>query len=58
MTEKKTTFEEEIKCPHCKKFLVVKKVRKVITEAVKAEYDEEVIVEKSTQKRLKDFSKK
>ena len=58
MTEKKVTFEEEIKCPHCKKFLIVKKERKTITEPEKGEYEEKVIVEKSTQKRLKDFSKK
>jgi len=58
MEEKKETFKEEIKCPYCKKFLIVKKVREMITEPVKAEYEDEVIVEKSTQKRLKDFSKK
>lgn len=52
MTEKKVTFEEEIKCPHCKKFLSVKKVRKIITESVKAEYEDKVIVEKSKQTRL------
>jgi len=52
MSEKKITFSEEIKCPHCKKFLAVKKVRKIITEAVKAEYKDEVIVEKSKQTRL------
>ena len=52
MVDKKITFSEEIKCPHCKKFLIVKKVRKIITEATKGEYEDEVIVEKSTQKRL------
>ncbi|GAH40253.1 unnamed protein product, partial [marine sediment metagenome] len=47
MTEKKITFETEIKCPHCKKFLIVKNEKTILTEAVKAEYEEKVVVEKS-----------
>ena len=58
MTENKIIFEEEIKCPHCKKFLVMKKVRDIILEPVKGEYKDRVVVEKSTQKRLKDYSKR
>ena len=37
MTEKKITFETEIKCPHCKKFLIVKNEKTILSEAVKAE---------------------
>lgn len=58
MEKKRIEFQEEIKCPHCKKFLIVKKVKTLVTEPVKAEYDEKIVVEKSTQKRLKDFPTK
>jgi len=58
MEKYKPIFEEEVKCPHCKKFLVIKKLREVIEEPVKGEYKDRVVVEKSTQKRLKDYSKR
>jgi len=55
MTEenKKTIFEEEIKCPHCKKMVVVRRIKKTIEEPVKGEYEEHTEIEKSKQARLK-----
>lgn len=53
MSERKTIFEEEIRCPHCKKYIDIKKIKKTITEAVKGEYEEKVVVRKSEQTRLK-----
>ena len=51
-TKRKTIFEDEILCPHCNKGVTLRRIRKVITEPVKGEYEEETIVEKSKQKRL------
>jgi len=53
MPEKKTIFEEEVRCPHCKKYIEVKKIRKTIAEAVKGEYEDKIVVNKSRQSRLK-----
>lgn len=53
MTEKKTIFAEEVKCPHCKKYLIIKKIKTTVEEPVKGEYQEKIVVEKSTQTRLK-----
>ena len=50
----KTEFEEEIRCPHCKEYIEVKKIKTLTNEPVKAEYDEKLIVRKSVQKRLKE----
>ena len=57
MSESKTkiVFDNEIACPHCNKNIVVKKIKKLLSEAVKAEYEEEVIVEKCKQKDLDGF---
>ena len=54
----KTTFERVIKCPYCEKELIVKNVKKLSNEPVKAEYDEELTVEKNTQQDLEDFKEK
>lgn len=48
----KIVFEEKVKCPFCKKRIIVKKTKKVITAAVPGEYDEKVTVEKDEQKTL------
>jgi len=55
MSEKKkvkTIFEEKIKCPHCKKRLVIKKQRKTVVPAEPAEFEERIIVEKDEQTTL------
>ncbi len=49
----KIVFEESFKCPHCKKKIIVKKKKTKISEAVAAEYNEEIIVEKDSQTTLK-----
>ena len=50
----KIVFTEKIVCPHCNKKIVVKKTKKLITAAEKAEYEEKVIVEKDSQKTLNE----
>ena len=50
--KRKIIFEDEISCPHCKKGVTLRRIRKVITEPIKGEYEEETIVEKSKQKKL------
>lgn len=53
MDKKKTLFEEEIKCAHCKKYIHITKTRKTTSPSVKAEYVDKITVEKSKQTRLK-----
>ena len=48
----KVIFSEKIKCPHCSKSILVKKTKKVVSEPVPAEYEEDVIVEKDNQTKL------
>lgn len=54
MTEKKpkVLFEEFIKCPHCKKKLIIKKTKKILEAAVPTETEEKVIVDKDSQTEL------
>ena len=53
-SDRKVIFTEEIKCPHCKKFIEVEKTKVTLTEAVKGEYEEFVVAKKSKQSRLKN----
>jgi len=56
--ETKVLFEENLECPHCKGKIVVRKERKVLEEAVKAEYEDSIKVIKDTQMKLDDWGKK
>jgi hypothetical protein len=51
MTDK-IVFDENIACGHCGKQNHVKKIRHIKTPAQKADYEEEIIVEKSNQTTL------
>ncbi len=51
-TKPTTVFEEPCKCPHCKKKIIIRKTKKVITPAEPAEYDIKVVVEKDAQTTL------
>jgi len=53
MSKTKEVFKEKIKCPHCKKKIVIRKTKKRISEPVPAEYEENVIAEKDSQTTLK-----
>ena len=55
--KRKVIFEDEIVCPHCKRGISFRRVKNVITEPVKGEYEEETIVEKSEQKTLMEDKK-
>ena len=48
----KMVFSERLMCPHCKKGIVVKKIKEIITAPVPGEYTEKVIVQKDTQTTL------
>lgn len=50
----KEVWKEKITCPYCKKKLIAKKTKKLITKAEPAEYEEKVCVEKDSQTTLKD----
>lgn len=50
--KEKITFSEEIKCPHCKKMITIKKQKTLVTPAEPAEYNEKLIVEKAVQTKL------
>ena len=52
MTENKIVFKDEIRCPHCRKYIEVKRVKEVVQEAVKGIYEETTVVKKSRQTRL------
>lgn len=52
--KKKITFTEEVECPWCEKHVVVTQTKERISEPVKAEYAEDVTVEKSEQTRLEE----
>jgi len=58
MTEKKDEpkiiLQEKAVCPNCKKRLLIKKTRKVVTPGIKAEYKETLSVENDTQKTIKE----
>lgn len=56
MAEKKPkkVFEVKVKCPFCKKGIIVKKTKKTIHPAEPAEYEEKVTAEKDSQTTLKD----
>ena len=56
--KKKIVFEQEIKCPNCRKHITVKKTKVMISEGIAAEYDEKITTELSKQTRLKDYKKK
>ena len=60
MAEKKpkTIFQEKIVCPHCKKRIIVKKTKKLLVAAEKAEYEEKVVVEKDSQTTLPEVKDK
>ena len=51
--EPKIVFEEKLKCPHCKKKIIVKKTRKMLVPSVAAEYEEKINIEKDFQETLK-----
>ena len=50
----KTVFTEKIVCPHCSKRIIVKKTKKLLIAAEKAEYEEKIVVEKDSQKTLEE----
>lgn len=52
MVKKETLFKVKVKCPHCKKLIEVKQVRVTVKEAVKGEFKDNTVVEKSEQKTL------
>ena len=52
---RKVTFETVIACPHCNKNITIRNERTLTNEPVKAEYDEDVVVEKNLQKGLGDY---
>lgn len=54
MGEKKTLFKVKVKCPHCKKLIEVKQVRETVKEAVKGEFKDNTVAEKSEQKTLNE----
>lgn len=56
--KKDVKFEDKIRCPHCGKRQIVKRIRRVIVEPTKGEYEEETIVKKDPQKTLKESTKK
>jgi hypothetical protein len=45
--KEKIVFDETINCAHCGKPNQVKKLRRLVGAAVKAEYQERVVVEKA-----------
>lgn len=53
MDKSKTLFKDEKKCPYCHKWILIKRTKKVISKAVKGEYEEKTEVSKSEQTRLK-----
>lgn len=53
MTDK-TIFQDKAQCPHCKKLVEMKVVKKIISEPVKGEYETVLEVGKSTQKTLEE----
>ena len=55
--KKKVLFTEKMKCPYCKKKILVKKTKKLIEPAVPAEYEEKVFAEKDSQKTLNEIKK-
>ena len=54
----KTVFTEKINCPHCRKKVIVKKTKKLITAAEKAEYEEKIVVEKDSQTTIPEVQDK
>jgi len=53
----KIVFESTITCPYCEKEVNIKKIKTLVQEAVPAEYDEEIKVEKNLQTGLEDYKK-
>jgi len=51
----KVTFSTVIACPHCNKNITIRNERTLTNEPIKAEYAEDVIVEKNLQKSLGDY---
>jgi len=45
--KEKVVFEATVKCAHCAKPNVVKKLRRITAPAEKAEYEERIVVEKA-----------
>ncbi len=60
MTEetKKIVFKEEIKCPHCRKFIDITKQKILIEAGIAAQWKESLNVKKAEQKKLDDYKKK
>ncbi len=54
----KKVFEEEFKCPHCKRYIIIKKEKTLVTPSEPAEYNEKITVELSKQSKLTDIKKK
>ena len=52
--EAKIIFTGKVKCPHCKKRIVIKKTKKILEPAVPADVEEKVIVEKDDQTTLNE----
>ena len=53
MGEKKVVITQEVKSPHCKKYLEVKHTKKTLSEPEPGEYEHKIEISKSTQTRLK-----
>jgi len=53
----KIVFLEKITCPYCKKRIIIKKTKTIMTPATPAEYEEITIAEKDSQTTLKNAKK-
>ena len=58
MEKKKIMIEQEIKCPSCKKWLTARHTKLIIEPSIKAETEEEIVIEPSKQTRLTEPIKK
>jgi len=54
MKKEKVIFQEKIKCPHCKKRLIIKKTRKILQAGIPAETEDKITAEKDSQKTLNE----
>jgi len=53
--KRKVIFETTIACPYCKKIIDIRNERTLLNEPIKAEYAEDIVVKKNTQKGLGDY---
>jgi len=53
--KRKVTFETVIACPHCNKNITIRNEKTLMNEPIKAEYCEDVFVEKNLQKGLGEY---